>query len=265
LRKRLGQHFLRDKTVLRKIVEAAEIEEGDLILEVGAGSGTLTRELASRAAKVVSVEMDERFLPHLTALAEEFPSLKIVLGDILRLNLPDLLEDAGQWKLVANIPYYLSGPLLVQMCTGGRGRLSRMILMLQKEVARRLAASPSTKDYGALTLLVRYFYSSEILLSVSRAAFIPPPRVDSAVVRLTALPPRENVPEEKLFSLIRASFGQRRKTLRNALRRLPGPVEEKTLLAALEAAGIDPSRRGETLSLDDFISLARHLTAIDAE
>lgn len=265
MRKRLGQHFLRDKTVLQKIVEAAELEEGDLILEVGSGSGTLTRELASRAAKVVSVEMDERFLPHLTALAEEFPSLKIVRGDILRLNLPDLLEDTGKWKLVANIPYYLSGPLLAKMCTEGRGRLSRMILMLQKEVARRLAASPSTKDYGALTLLVRYFYSSEILFPVPRTAFIPPPRVDSAVVRLTALPPRENVPEEKLFSLIRASFGQRRKTLRNALRRLPGPVEEKTLLAALEAGGIDPSRRGETLTLDDFISLARHLTSIGAE
>jgi 16S rRNA (adenine1518-N6/adenine1519-N6)-dimethyltransferase len=262
LRKRLGQHLLNDGQILGRIVEAAGINENDLVLEVGAGSGILTRELASRAARVISVELDERFLPSLEALAAEHPSLSVIRGDILRLDLMELLGGTGKWKLVANIPYYLSAPLLGKMCAEGRGSLKMMVLMLQEEVARRLAALPSTKSYGALTLLVRYFFSAEILFPVPRSAFVPPPRVDSAVIRLEALPPRDGVPETLMFNLIRASFGQRRKTLRNALRALPGPVDEKLVLSALEECGISPGRRGETLCLEDFISLARHLTLI---
>lgn len=275
--RRLGQHFLVDANILAKVVEAAEVRPGDAILEVGPGLGTLTRALAGRGARVVAVEIDRRLLPVLDETLAGYEGVQVVHGDALRVDLDALCPPPPAWKVVANIPYNITGPLVARLLLSGTadgrppGRYPLIVLMVQEEVARRMTATPGGKEYGAFTLLVRYHAEVEPVARVSRSCFFPPPEVGSAVIRLRARarPPVEADPET-LFTVVRAAFAQRRKSLRNALaaglRGAEGRAGvEDEVEAALRQAGVDGGRRGEALSLEEFAALARAWAALSPE
>ncbi len=234
LKKRLGQHFLVDDRVLQAIVTAAEIRPGDRVLEVGPGAGSLTRALALAGASVAAVELDRSLEPVLREVLGEL-AVTVVWGDALRIELP------AADKVVANLPYNLTAPLMARLLSGGP--YERLVLMLQKEVAERALAAPGTRAYGAFTLLVRYYARPELVTRVPAGAFLPPPQVDSAVLRLW--PEQAPYPQQAFFTVVRQAFGQRRKMLINT-------VGEPLVTAA----GIDGRRRGETLSLEEFGNLA---------
>ena len=264
-RKRFGQNFLVDGNTLAKIVAAGELEPGGFALEIGAGLGVLTSALAeavTQIGRVVSVEVDTDLLPALAETVGDMPQVQIVTADALALDWPAFLDEHFSEEVkpavVANIPYNITSPLLTTLLEQ-HGRFARIVLLVQKEVAARLGAKAGTPDYSSLSVFVQYHAQVETIGIVSRRVFFPPPDVDSAVVRLTphAAPP-VNVPsEDKLFAVVRAAFGQRRKALLNALSGDPalGWSREKAA-AALEAAGIDGGRRGETLTLEEFARLA---------
>ncbi len=264
--KRLGQHFLIDANILAKILDAAELSAADAVLEIGPGLGTVTRELAARAGRVVAVEVDRRLEPVLRETLAGRVNVDLVFADALRADLSTLCPGgARSWKAVANLPYYITGPLLARLLEHGApdgrppGRFSHAVVMVQEEVARRFTARPGTKAYGAMSLLVQYHAEVEPVTRVSPTCFFPPPEVSSAVVRLRirSAPPVEADPRV-LFGVIRAAFAQRRKSLRNALTGGGGPARAEAILGA---AGIDPARRGETLSLEEFSRIARLLEA----
>lgn len=258
LRKRLGQHLLRDHAILDAIVAAAELGPGAGVLEIGAGSGVLTRALLATGADVVSVEIDDRFQSTLDALASAQPRLRVIRGDVLDLDPNALLAHLSPpIAVVANLPYQITSPLLGRLLPLGPGRIRQLVLMVQREVADRLAAKPDTPAYGALSIFAQYWTEPAVLFGVPPAAFTPPPKVDSAVVRLIPrLAPPVAANPKALFRVVKAAFGQRRKTLRNALAGLPGAGSHQQVVEALQAAGIDPQRRGETLSLEEFAALA---------
>lgn len=261
--RRLGQHFLVDRRALASIVSAAELAPGDGVLEIGAGLGTLTLALAARAGRVVSVEIARELAPALAETLRDAGNVRLVLGDALRLDLGRLLAEEGsvpRWKAVANLPYYVTAPLLARLLALP---LELMVLTVQKEVAERLAASPGGKEYGALTLFVRYRAEAEVVLTVPPRAFFPPPQVESAVVRLCRRPaPPVASPPEALFAVVRAAFAHRRKTLANALAgALDPPADRARVEEALAAAGIPAARRPETLSLEEYASVADALVA----
>ncbi len=256
-KKSLGQNFLTDPHFLRKIVEAAKVGPHDQVIEIGPGLGHLTRELASRAGRLLVIELDDRLVP---LLREEFGGkahIEIVHGDALRFDYDAL---PGSWKVVANLPYYISTPL-IQRLIASRSRFTTLTLMLQKEVAGRIAAPPGGKEYGFLSVLVQYSATARIEFIVPAGAFTPRPKVDSAVVTLALRDrPEHAVQDESLFlQLIKAAFAQRRKTLRNALQSLPYP--RAVLAEAGDATGIDLGRRAETLSVTEFGRLADYLAS----
>lgn len=255
-RKRFGQNFLVDENILSKIVEAAQLAPSDVVLEVGPGLGALTAALAARAAQVVAVELDRDLLPVLQATVGEVPNLRLVQGDILDLSLDDLLPpEAKEFKVVANLPYYITSPVLLKFLNAARP-WTRLVLMVQREVAERLIAPPGSKEYGSLTISVQFFAEARVVARAPRTAFFPPPEVDSAVVALAARP--EPFPPGRLrdtfFSVVRAGFNQRRKTLRRALS--GGGFSGSAVEAALAEAAIDGGRRAETLDLLEFVRLA---------
>ncbi len=277
-RRRLGQNFLVDRSVAPRIADAAEIGSGDTVLEIGPGTGLLTRHLVERARRVVAVEIDERMKPDLEALGREHANLTVIWGDFLKLGWQDLGLDAAlagaeltpsvpsAVRVVANIPYYITTPILLELLQARQlearpltevvPRADAIVLMVQKEVAERMMARPGTKDYGSLSVLVQYAAEVEIAFGVSRAAFVPCPKVDSAVVRLE---PRRSplvqvASPATFFRVVRGAFGQRRKTLMNALS--AAAFEKSALERAFGATGIDPGRRGETLDLTEFARLA---------
>ncbi|GAB4462245.1 MAG: 16S rRNA (adenine(1518)-N(6)/adenine(1519)-N(6)) -dimethyltransferase RsmA [Armatimonadaceae bacterium] len=265
LTKRFGQHFLVDRNHLNKVLDAAQVTEGDRILEIGPGVGTLTVELARHGAQVTAVEIDQSVLPALRESVAPFPAVQVVHADALSVDLPSLLEE--RWgvgetgKVVANIPYNITSPLLVHLLAA-KERFSSLTLMVQKEVAQRLRAKSGTADYGALTVFAQFHATVEIASIVPRGAFFPPPKVDSAVIHLI---PHRTVPveipsEEKFFLVSRAAFGQRRKTLLNALTNSPNlSFDREQVLTALVKAGIEEQRRGETLSLHELAAVSRAL------
>ena len=265
-RKRFGQNFLVDGNTLAKIVAAGELGPGGFALEIGAGLGVLTSALAdavTETGRVVSVEVDTDLLPALEETLEERPQVQVVTADALALDWPVFLDQhfppAITPAVVANIPYNITSPLLTTLLEQ-HGRFSRIVLLVQKEVAARLGAKAGTPDYGSLSVFVQYHAQVETIGIVSRRVFFPPPDVDSAVVRLTphAAPPVSVPSESQLFAVVRASFGQRRKALLNALSGDPALGWSRDQAAsALEAAGIDGGRRGETLTLEEFALLAR--------
>lgn len=261
-KKALGQNFLVDGNVLANIVKAAGISPEDMVLEVGPGRGALTTRLAEAAARVVAVEYDRDLVPLLRNELGGYQSLEIINADILRLDLQEALGySAGdKWKVVANLPYNISSQILFRFIEE-RAMFSELLLMLQKEVGDRLLAPPSCKDYGVLTVFCRLYFDVERVMSVKPASFRPVPKVDSAVLRFRVLgKPRVDVGDEMLFRrVVKASFAQRRKTLLNCLKGLDAPGAEAGLRRVLEGAGIDPRRRGETLSLEDFALLTKHI------
>jgi len=265
-RKRFGQHFLVSRRVLDRLLGAAAPSPTDRILEVGAGLGTLTAALAAGGASVIAVAHDARLLPILRASTAGLPSVKIVHGDVMRMDLAALVgEGAGTLKIAANLPYGIASPLLIRALES-LPTLERAVVTIQSEVAERILAEPGSKTYGALTVAIRYRAEAARVMRVPPGAFFPPPEVSSAVIRLTVLPrPRVAVADEALFfAVVRAAFGQRRKVLRNALAALrPGGkalAGEEEVEEACRAAGIDPRRRGETLSVEEFAALADALT-----
>jgi len=264
-KKSLGQNFLIDDNVLSRIVSCVAPTAGDAILEVGPGRGALTKLLAASGARFLAVEWDRDLLPLLEAEFALAQNVEIGHGDILRVDLEQLLTSraAGKkWKVAANLPYNISSQVLfrfMECC----GLFERLVLMLQKEVGDRLVAPPGCKDYGALTVLLRLHFDIRREFIVKPGAFRPVPKVDSAVLSFTPLErPRVEVGDEDFFRrIVKGAFNQRRKTLLNTLRSAGFDAEDGSLRQALTRAGIDGGRRGETLSLDEFAALSRELLA----
>lgn len=268
-KKSLGQNFLIDANILRKIVDVADISPDTGAIEIGPGIGALTEQLARRAKKVVAFEIDGRLLPILADTLSPYDNVRIFHQDVLKADLhaviAEELADVSDRMVVANLPYYVTTPIIMKLLTE-RLPIRGMVVMLQKEVADRLAAKPGTKDYGSLTIAVQYYTEAEVVMTVPRTVFMPQPNVDSAVIRLVKRqrPPVVVDDEGVFFQMVRASFAQRRKTLFNNLtNNLPGGKENKEQIErALAALGIDPRRRGETLDIAEFASLSNALAPL---
>lgn len=251
--KKLGQNFLIDESVVRRIVEAAELTAEDTVLEVGPGIGTLTQGLAESNARVVAVELDKRLLPVLDVTLEGYDNVRIVNGDILKV---DIMKEVGaeNFKVCANLPYYITTPIIFALLEK-RLPMERLVAMVQKEVAERMAAKPGGKDYGALSVAIQYFTEPEIAFIVPPDSFIPAPAVDSAVIvcKRRQQPPVQVCDEDLFFRVVKAAFSMRRKMLNNALKNMG--ISGEQCLKWLELSGIDGKRRGETLTLEDFAAL----------
>lgn len=259
--KSLGQNFLVDQSVPRDIVDGADVGLEDLVIEIGPGVGTLTAQLLKIAKRVVAIELDDTLIPILTEELGEYPNFSLIHNDALKVNFDEVIGDEQSVKLVANLPYYVTTPIIVKLLKE-KHKFKSLTIMIQKEVAERMNAEPGNKDYGALTLLVQYYCNTKIVRKVPPACFIPRPKVDSIVIRLDKLDePKVKVDNEKLFfDIIRSSFNMRRKTLWNGVKSI-GPAKEK-LEAAFEKAGVDPKRRGETLSIQEFATLSNCINEI---
>ncbi len=259
--KKFGQNFLIDTTVLDRIISSAEITKEDCVLEIGPGIGTMTQYLAERAGSVVAVEIDKALIPILEETLQDYDNVTVINDDILKVDINRLVEEKNGGrpiKVVANLPYYITTPIIMGLFES-RVPLKSITIMVQKEVADRMQVGPGTKDYGALSLAVQYYAKPEIVANVPPNCFIPRPNVGSAVIRLTRYekPPVQVKDEKKMFSLIRASFNQRRKTLVNGLGNagLPG-ITKETAAAALEQMELSPTVRGEALTLEQFAQLS---------
>lgn len=262
-KKSLGQNFLTDINILKNIVAAGDVKDTDNVVEIGPGIGALTEQLARAAKQVVAFEIDDRLIPVLDHTMAPYDNVTIVHNDILKVDLEkefakQFADTTAPLKLVANLPYYITTPILMQVLQSGI-HFDNIVVMMQKEVADRLSAEPGTKDYGSLTLAVQYRMNAKLAFTVSRTAFVPNPNVDSAIISLTpreslAVQPRD---EKQLFELFKIGFVMRRKTLWNNLTTAFGKGEamQAKLTAALEAIDLDPRTRAEKLSLERFIEL----------
>ena len=261
--KRLGQNFLVDAGVVRAIVDAADLSPADTVLEIGPGIGTLTQGLAESGARIVAVELDKKLPAVLAETLKGYDNVTVVPGDILKLDILRILNlGAGErFKVVANLPYYITTPILMALLEQHLP-IERMVTMVQKEVAVRMTARPGSKDYGALSVAVQYHTDARIVMDVPPRAFMPAPEVTSAVIacRVRETPSVCPTDEKLFFRLVRAAFGQRRKTLLNAL--TGAGLTKELCRAGLAAAGIAESLRGEQLSLADFARLSDAVGAI---
>jgi 16S rRNA (adenine1518-N6/adenine1519-N6)-dimethyltransferase len=257
--KALGQHFVIDPNTIRRVVRLAGLTGSEHVLEVGAGLGTLTLGLAGASASVTAVEIDRAVLPALEEVAGGLPNVRIVGGDAMALEWGPLLgaHPGEAWRMVSNLPYNISTPLLATMLEGVP-QIGDFVVMVQREVGERLVAGPGSKVYGAVSVLVALHAQAALLGPVPRTVFWPQPGVDSVLVRMTRRPAPVSVPAQRLMRVVRGSFAHRRKTLRNALSiALERDVAE--IEAALRAAGVDPGARAEALALDDFARIAEVL------
>ena len=257
-KKGLGQNFLSSQSVLEEIADSAEIEnEG--VIEIGPGFGVLTNELAKRAEKVLALEIDERLIPILRDTLSEYDNVKVINKDVLKTDIAELIKSEFGDKRVsvaANLPYYITTPIITSLIEN-RLPLKNLVVMIQKEVADRITAQPGTKDYGAISVLCQFYTKPELICNVGAELFVPPPKVDSAVVKMAFRDePAVEVKDEKMFfRTVKAAFSQRRKTLLNCLA-ANFPINKSDLTQIMESVDISPSRRGETLSLEEFAKLA---------
>ncbi|MGH8976656.1 MAG: 16S rRNA (adenine(1518)-N(6)/adenine(1519)-N(6))-dimethyltransferase RsmA [Acidimicrobiia bacterium] len=249
--KALGQHFLADANTARRILRYAGVAPGDDVVEVGPGVGALTVALADAGARVLALELDRHLVPVLESVVGG-RDVEIVLGDALDVEWSSLLARSSRWAMISNLPYNVATPLVVRVLEAAP-MVDRMLVMVQREVGERLAAPVGTKQYGAVTVKVAYYAEAHVVGIVPPTVFVPRPNVESALVKLVrrAAPVRVDDPA-RMFDLVRAGFATRRKTLRNAL----APALGERATVALDAAGIDPGRRAETLTLDDWAALA---------
>ncbi|MEE0451550.1 16S rRNA (adenine(1518)-N(6)/adenine(1519)-N(6))-dimethyltransferase RsmA [Peptacetobacter sp.] len=257
--KSLGQNFLIDDNVIDKIIDGARVKEGDKVIEVGPGIGTLTREMAKRAEKVVAVEIDKNLIPILKETLSDFDNTEVVNEDILKVDINKLVDEklsGGPVKLIANLPYYITTPIVMKFLEEDIP-VTDIVVMVQKEVADRMNAVPSTKDYGALSVAVQYYCDTEIVAKAPRHMFIPQPKVDSTVIGLHIREEKKYKAdnEQLFFKTVKAAFGQRRKTLLNSLSSM-GVLDKAKIKEVLAEAGIDEKRRGETLSIEEFANLS---------
>lgn len=267
LTKSLGQNFLTDKNIIDKIIEGAAIGEDDLVIEVGPGIGVITYEASLAARKVIAVEIDRNLIPILAETLAERDNIEIVNSDILKTDVNELIAEArkndGTLKnvqIIGNLPYYITTPIIMKLLEEGV-EADGITVMMQKEVADRIKAVPNTKAYGALSVAVQYYCEVETVVNVPKEVFIPQPQVDSTVLRLNIRKEKavRAVSDEMFFRVVKAGFGQRRKTLSNSLMGVEG-ISKEIVKDALEAAGIEPTRRAETLNLEEFAELANQVS-----
>lgn len=256
--KALGQNFLIDDSVLNDIVNGADVNEEDLVIEIGPGVGTLTAQILKRAKRVVAIELDNDLIPILMEELGDNQKFQLIHNDALKVDFNEVIGDEKSVKLVANLPYYVTTPIIAKLLKDGYNFKS-LTIMIQKEVAERINAEPNCKEYGALSLLVQYYCNTSIVRNVPAKCFMPRPKVDSIVIRLDKLDtPRVGPDNEKLFfDIIRNSFNMRRKTLWNSTKNIG--LSKEILTVAYKEAGIDPKRRGETLSIEEFCALSNRI------
>ena len=262
--KKFGQNFLIDTHVLEKIIQSANITKEDFVLEIGPGIGTMTQYLAEAAREVTAVEIDRNLIPILKDTLSGYDNVNVINEDLLKVDICRLAQEKNGGrpiKVVANLPYYITTPIIMGLFES-HVPLDSITIMVQKEVADRMQVGPGTKDYGALSLAVQYYAQPYIVANVPPNCFMPRPKVGSAVIRLTryAQPPVQVDDEKKMFRLVRASFNQRRKTLVNGLNNSPEVhATREAVLAALEQMGLSPTVRGEVLTLEQFAQLSNLL------
>ncbi|GGF35814.1 ribosomal RNA small subunit methyltransferase A [Halobacillus andaensis] len=263
-KKSLGQNFLIDVNILKNIIEHAGIDREAGAIEIGPGIGALTEQLAIHADRVVAFEIDQRLLPILEDTLADYDNVAVINKDILQADVNEVIaaqfKEGQPIKVVANLPYYITTPILMKLLMG-RLPVESITVMIQKEVAERMAASPNTKSYGSLSIAVQYYTEAEVSMNVPKTVFMPQPNVDSSVLHLKMReePPVQVENEEFFFDLVQATFGQRRKTLMNNLaRHFKESMDKQEIRKRLEAAEIDPGRRGESLSMEEFAVLAHY-------
>lgn len=265
--KRFGQNFLIDAHILDKIVSGAEVTQDDCVLEIGPGIGTMTQYLCERARKVIAVEIDKSLIPILKDTLSAYDNVTVINEDILKVDINRIAEDYNEGrpiKVVANLPYYITTPIIMGLFESGVP-LESITIMIQREVADRMQTGPGSKEYGALSLAVQYYSDPEVIAYVSPDCFIPRPNVGSAVIKLKRYtnPPVEVKDEKLMFGLIRASFNQRRKTLANGIGNGAGiPFGREDVTKALRVMGLDENIRGEKLTLKEFALLTDTLLGI---
>ena len=262
--KRFGQNFLIDTHVLEKIVDEAGIDEDDCVLEIGPGIGTMTQYLCERAGRVIAVEIDKALIPILNDTLSSYSNVEIINEDILKVDITNLCNKYNNGrpiKVVANLPYYITTPIIMGLFESGCP-LESITIMVQKEVADRMKCGPGSKDYGALSLAVQFYSNPEIVANVSPESFIPKPGVGSTVIRLTRYPkPPVEVDDEKyMFKLIRAAFNMRRKTMVNSLMSGNLGLTKEEILSAIDKLNLSPQVRGEALTLNEFAALSNILS-----
>ena len=261
--KKLGQNFLVDNEAINKIVDSANLTKEDMVIEIGPGLGTLTSILLERAGKVIAIELDDRMVKILKDRFLLYDNFELINGDVLKVNLPELIEENKQFrdvKVVANLPYYITTPIIMKLLEN-RLKIESITIMIQKEVAERIAANPGSKLSGAITYSVHYYAEPEEITIVPNTSFIPSPEVDSEVIKLNIrkVPPIELKDEKLFFNIIKASFMQRRKTLSNGLVN-GGIVENKTkAIEILKKLGLGENVRGEELTLEQFANLSNEI------
>lgn len=260
--KSLGQNFLINENILDKIIESADISSDDVVLEIGTGIGTLTQRLCENAKKVIAVEIDKNLIPILNETLSDYDNITIINKDILKTDINEELNNLSvkqKIKVVANLPYYITTPIIMKVLED-KVNVDCMVLMLQKEVADRMNATPSTKDYGSLSIAVQYYCDTDIVCKVPKSSFIPEPNVDSLVLKLVANEKRkvEINDEELFFKIVRGSFSKRRKTILNSLSNYEDLGDKDKIQKLLEISEIDAKRRGETLSIYEFANLAKN-------
>ena len=268
LSKSLGQNFITDKNVIERIVEGAGPTEDDLVIEIGPGIGVLTAEAAQQAAKVVAIEIDSKLIPILAETLAEYDNVEVINQDILKTDLNGIIDEqrakgsfSGDVKIIGNLPYYITTPIIMHILENSI-RAESITVMMQKEVADRIKASPGNKTYGAISAAVQYYCEVEQVVSVPKEVFVPRPKVDSAVLKLTIRDkkPVDLIDEKAFFTCIKSGFGQRRKTLLNSLTGTYGLPKDE-IRRILEEAGIDPVRRAETLDMNEFAAIANGVAA----
>ncbi len=264
--KKFGQNFLIDTRILEGIIQAAHVTKEDFVLEIGPGIGTMTQYLCEHAREVVAVEIDQNLIPILKDTLSEYDNVEVINDDILKVDINQLARERNGGKpikVVANLPYYITTPIIMGLFES-HVPIDSITIMVQKEVADRMQVGPGTKDYGALSLAVQYYARPEIVLSVPPSCFMPQPKVGSAVIRLTRheVPPVDVKNEKLMFALIRASFNQRRKTLANGLNNFPQiSLSKEQIQECIVELGVPVTVRGEALSLEQFATLSNIIEA----
>lgn len=259
--KKYGQNFLIDGNIVSNIVKNAGITKEDTVLEIGPGIGTMTQVLCEQAKNVIAVEIDKRLIDVLTFTLRDYDNITVINSDILKCNIEELCKQYssnGRLKVVANLPYYITTPIIMELLEKNNNSVIESItVMIQKEVAERLGAEPGNKDYGAITLSINYYSDANIVMTVPASCFMPRPNVDSAVIRMDIYdkPPVATKDEVKMFKVIKAAFSQRRKTLVNSVSSSTD-IAKETILKSLNEMGLSESVRGETLSLEQFAELS---------